>query len=46
MIVLQEIFPQHVISGDGDAQLPARSPDLSACDHFLWGVSQKQSFRL
>ena len=40
------MFPQHVISRGGNVPWPARSPDLSACDYFLWGVSQKQSFHL
>jgi len=37
MSVLREMFPQHVISRGGDVPWPARSPDLSACDYFLWG---------
>jgi len=37
MSVLQEMFPRHVISCGGDVPWPARSPDLSACDYFLWG---------
>jgi len=37
MNVLREMFPQHVISRAGDVPLPARSPDLSVCDYFLWG---------
>ncbi|PSN48240.1 hypothetical protein C0J52_03037 [Blattella germanica] len=28
--------PQHVISRFGDINWPARSPDLSAPDYFLW----------
>jgi len=37
MSVLRKMFPQHVISRAGDVPWPARSPDLSACDYFLWG---------
>ena len=37
MQVLREMFPQHVISRFGDINWPARSPDLSAPDYFLWG---------
>jgi hypothetical protein len=37
MSVLQEMFPQHVIFRGGNVPWPARSPDLSACDFFLWG---------
>jgi hypothetical protein len=32
MRVLNEMFPARVISRRG----PARSPDLNACDFFLW----------
>ena len=45
MSVLREMFPQHVISCGGDVPWPARSPDLSACDYFLWGYL-KSSFHL
>jgi hypothetical protein len=31
------MFPQHVISGGGDVPWPARSPDISYIDYFLWG---------
>jgi hypothetical protein len=34
--VLRDICPQQVISRGGDVPWPARSPDLSACDYFLW----------
>ena len=37
MSVLRGMFPQHVISFGGDVPWPACSPDLSACDYFLWG---------
>jgi hypothetical protein len=37
MAVVQGMLPQHVISRFGDAEWPPRSPDLSACDFFLWG---------
>jgi len=45
MSVLQQMFPQHVISRGGNVPWLARSPDLSACDHFLWGYL-KSSFHL
>ena len=44
MSVLWEIFPQHVISRVGDVPLPARSPDLSVCDYFLWGYLKSRVF--
>jgi len=40
--VLREMFPQHVISRGGDVTWPALSPDLSACDYFLWGISKAE----
>jgi len=44
MSVLREMFPQHVISCDGDVLWPARSPDLSACDYFLRGYLKNRVF--
>jgi len=44
MGVLRETFPQHVISHGGDIPWPARSPDLSACDYFLWGYLKSRVF--
>jgi hypothetical protein len=34
---VRNLFPKHVISRYGDITWPARLPDLSACDFFLWG---------
>jgi hypothetical protein len=31
------MFLEHIISLQGKLPWPTRSPDLSACDHFLWG---------
>jgi len=42
MSVLREMFPQHVISCGSNVPWPARSPDLSACDYFLWGISKAE----
>ena len=44
MSVLREMFPQHVIYRAGDVPWPARSPDLSACDYFLWGYLKSRVF--
>jgi len=44
MSVLREIFPQNVISRGGDVLWPARPPDLSACDYFLWGYLRSRVF--
>jgi hypothetical protein len=41
MSVLQQIFPQHIISRAGDVPWPARSPELPACDYFFWGGTSK-----
>jgi hypothetical protein len=32
------LFPSHVIPRYGDITWPARSPDRSACDFFLWDI--------
>jgi hypothetical protein len=37
MEIVWKIFPGHVISLRGDLPWPGSSPDLSACDYFLWG---------
>jgi len=44
MSVLREMFPQHVISRGDDVPWPARSPDLAACDCFLWGYLKSSVF--
>jgi len=44
MSVLREMFPQHVISRGDDVPWPARSPDLSACDYFLWRYLKSRVF--
>jgi len=44
MSVLREMFPQHVISRGGNVPWPARSPDLSDCDYFLWGYLKSRVF--
>lgn len=43
--VLRRLFPNHVISKNGDISWPARSPDLSACDYFLWGYLKSRVFQ-
>jgi len=37
MNTLHPLFPGHLISRYGDIEWPARSPDLSVCDFYLWG---------
>jgi hypothetical protein len=37
MEVVREMFLEDVISLRGELPWPARLPDLSACDYFLWG---------
>ena len=44
MSVVREMFPQHVISRGGVVPWPARSPDLSACNYFLWGYLKSRVF--
>uniref|UniRef100_A0A8D2J2S7 Transposase n=1 Tax=Varanus komodoensis TaxID=61221 RepID=A0A8D2J2S7_VARKO len=40
--VLREMFPGRLISLRGDVGWPARSPDLSPCDFFLWGYLKEK----
>jgi hypothetical protein len=46
MSALREMFPQHDIPCGGDVPWPALSPDLSACDYFLWGYLKRRIFIL
>jgi hypothetical protein len=41
--VIQEMFPEQVISLHGELPWPARSADLSAFDYFLWKVPRNES---
>ena len=45
MAAVRNLFPNRVISRYGDITWPARSPDLSACDFFLWGYLKFQVFK-
>jgi hypothetical protein len=42
--VLNEMFPARVISQRGNIEWPARSPDLNACDFFLWGYLKSKVY--
>jgi hypothetical protein len=44
MAVVRGMFPQHVIFRFGDVEWPPRSPDLSACDFFLWGYLKEKVY--
>jgi len=44
MAVARGMFPQHVISHFRDVEWPACSPDLSACDSFLWGYLKEKVY--
>jgi hypothetical protein len=46
MQTVQEMFPGHVISRNGDVAWPPCSPDLSPCDFFLWGHLKAQGLRV
>jgi len=39
------LFPGRLISLRGDMEWPARSPDLSQCDVFLWGYLKEEVFK-
>lgn len=43
--VLKQMFPGRLVSLRGDIGWPARSPDLSMCDFFLWGYLKDKVFR-
>jgi len=45
MAVVSNLFHNHVIYRYGDIIWPARSPDLSTCDFFLWGYLKSQVFK-
>jgi hypothetical protein len=44
MRVLSEMFPARLISRGGNIEWPARSPDLNACDIFLWGYLKSKVY--
>ena len=44
MAVLKEHFPERLISIRGDLEWPARSPDLTPCDFFLWGFLKSRVY--
>lgn len=44
MDLLRNLFPNRLISRNGDIQWPPRSPDLSSCDYFLWGYLKSKVF--
>ena len=43
--VLRDRFPDKLISRFGDIEWPARSPDLSPLDFFLWGYLKGKVYR-
>jgi len=45
MAAVKNLFPNRVISRYGDITWPATSPDLLACDFFLWGYLKSQVFK-
>lgn len=45
MTLLRGQFPGKVISRFGDVEWPARSPDLSPLDFFLWGYLKDKVYR-
>lgn len=42
--MLRNCFPEKFISRFGDMAWPARSPDLSPCDYFLWGYLKSKVY--
>ena len=45
MAVLREIFPGRLISLRGNISWPARSPDLTPSNYFLWGYLKAEVFK-
>ena len=45
MSLLKNQFPQKIISKFGDVEWPARSPDLSPLDFYLWGYLKNKVYR-
>lgn len=41
---VDELFPCHIILRYVDVAGPARSPDLSACDFWLWGYLKSKVY--
>jgi hypothetical protein len=46
MNLLKDLFPNRLISRNGDVQWPPRSPDLSSCNYFLWGDLKSKVFEI
>jgi hypothetical protein len=44
MTLLRRMFPGRLVSRNGDVNWPARSPDLTCCDFFLWGYLKSKVF--
>ena len=44
MNAVNALFLGRVISRNGDITWPPRSPDLTACDFFLWGYLKAKVF--
>ena len=44
MRLLHNLFPDQIISRNGDVQWPPRSPDLTAPDFFLWGYLKSRVY--
>ena len=42
--MLGTVFPEHVVSQNGNVQWLARSPDSTACDYFLWGFLKSEVY--
>ena len=43
---LQELFPGRVVSLGQDPEWPARSPDMTPCNFFLWGYLKERIYRV
>ena len=41
---LHELFGDHIVALNHDIEWPARSPDLTPCDFFLWGYLKSKVY--
>jgi len=43
--ILREMFPSRLVFLRGDISWPARSPDFTPCDFFLWGYLKAEDYK-
>jgi hypothetical protein len=43
--ILKDLFPNRIISRNWNIPWPPRSPDITACDFFLWGYIKSRVYQ-